>query len=92
LYFWFLLYFEFFFKYTDDGGSIFEGAIQTGRIRPDFDQPLALESPTRSLRIEAGQDVELASGAGEVVIDALLDVRINAKQVRFCAFGRFPTI
>jgi hypothetical protein len=30
--------------------------------------------------------VELASGAGEVVIDALLDVRINAKQVRVLCF------
>jgi len=67
-------------RILDDGGSIFEGAIQTSKIRPESDHPLSLESPTRSLKIEAGQDLELLSSAGEIVINSLLDLKMNSKQ------------
>lgn len=67
-------------RILDDGGSVFEGAIQTAIVRPEPDSPLRLESPTRSLLIEAGQDIEMLSSAGEVQITSLLDIQLNAKQ------------
>jgi len=67
-------------RILDDGGSVFEGAIQTATIRPEADSPLSLESPTRSLNIEAGQDIELLSGAGEIVLNSLLDISLKSKQ------------
>jgi hypothetical protein len=67
-------------RILDDGGSVFEGAIQTGLIRPEPDTALSLESPTRNLNIEAGQDVELLSSAGEIQLNSLLDIHLNSKQ------------
>ncbi|VDM20456.1 unnamed protein product [Wuchereria bancrofti] len=67
-------------RILDDGGSVFEGAIQTALIRPESDSPLSLESPTRSLNLEAGQDIEITSAAGEIQLSSLLDITINSKQ------------
>ncbi|VDN01579.1 unnamed protein product [Thelazia callipaeda] len=67
-------------RILDDGGSIFEGAIQTALIRPESDRPLSLESPTRSLNLEAGQDIEITSAAGEIKVSSLLDITMNSKQ------------
>ncbi|KAI1727619.1 sarcoglycan complex subunit protein [Ditylenchus destructor] len=67
-------------RILDDGGSIFEGAIQTAVIRPEPDSPLSLESPTRSLTVEAGQDIELLSSAGEIQFNSLLDINLKSKQ------------
>ncbi|EFO16242.1 hypothetical protein LOAG_12266 [Loa loa] len=67
-------------RILDDGGSVFEGAIQTALIRPESDSPLSLESPTRSLYLEAGQDIEIISAAGEIQLSSLLDITINSKQ------------
>lgn len=63
----------------DDGGSVFEGAIQTAIIRPEPDSPLALESPTRNVKINAGQDVEIFSNAGEFSLNTLLDINLQSK-------------
>ncbi|MFH4983385.1 hypothetical protein AB6A40_010094 [Gnathostoma spinigerum] len=72
-------------NFTDDGGSVFEGAIQTSLIRPEPDTPLSIESPTRNLDLDAGQDIEITSGAGEIQISSLLDLVLNSKQgdIRF---------
>ncbi|KAI6196972.1 hypothetical protein M3Y94_01170600 [Aphelenchoides besseyi] len=67
-------------RVLDDGGSVFEGAIQTAFIQPEPDTPLRLESPTRNLFIDAGQDIELMSGAGEIQLNALLDINFNSKN------------
>uniref|UniRef100_A0A914LTD8 Uncharacterized protein n=1 Tax=Meloidogyne incognita TaxID=6306 RepID=A0A914LTD8_MELIC len=64
----------------NDGGSVFEGAIQTAIIRPEPDSPLRIESPTRSLIVEAGQDIEMLSSAGEIHINSLFDIQLRAKQ------------
>lgn len=64
----------------DDGGSVFEGAIQTASIQPEPDVSLRLESPTRNLDVDAGQDIELMSSAGEIQINSLLDINLNSKQ------------
>ncbi|CAJ0581821.1 unnamed protein product, partial [Mesorhabditis spiculigera] len=67
-------------RILDDGGSVFEGAIQTAFIRPETDTPLRLESPTRTVLVEAGQDIEMLSSAGEIHLQSLLDVNIVSKQ------------
>ncbi|WKX98123.1 hypothetical protein Q1695_013650 [Nippostrongylus brasiliensis] len=67
-------------RILDDGGSVFEGAIQTALVRPEPDTPLRLESPTRSVSLDAAQDIELLTSAGEVRINSLLDVAISSKQ------------
>ncbi|VDP11158.1 unnamed protein product [Onchocerca flexuosa] len=67
-------------RILDDGGSVFEGAIQTALIRPEPDSPLSLESPTRSLNLEAGQDIEITSAAGEIQLSSLLEITLNSKQ------------
>lgn len=41
----------------------------------------SLESPTRSLKLEANQDIELLSSAGEIQINSLLDIHFKSKQV-----------
>ncbi|CAD6199172.1 unnamed protein product [Caenorhabditis auriculariae] len=66
-------------RILDDGGSVFEGAIQTAIIRPQPDTPLRLESPTRSVSVDAAQDIELLAAAGEVNVNSLLDVAISSK-------------
>jgi len=72
-------------RIIDDGGTVFEGAIQTAVIRPEPDSPLRLESPTRSLHVDAAQDIELLSRAGDVQITTLLDISLKAKtgDIRF---------
>ncbi|VDN35321.1 unnamed protein product [Gongylonema pulchrum] len=40
----------------------------------------SLESPTRNLNLEAGQDIEITSAAGEIQLSSLLDISINSKQ------------
>uniref|UniRef100_A0A0N4Z515 Zeta-sarcoglycan n=1 Tax=Parastrongyloides trichosuri TaxID=131310 RepID=A0A0N4Z515_PARTI len=67
-------------RILDDGGSIFEGAIQTAVVRPEPDTPLSLESPTRNLKVEAAQDIELLSSAGEIVLSSLLDIQMKTKN------------
>ncbi|KAK5984343.1 Sarcoglycan complex subunit protein [Trichostrongylus colubriformis] len=67
-------------RILDDGGTVFEGAIQTALVRPEPDTPLRLESPTRSVSVDAAQDIELMAAAGEVRINTLLDVAISSKQ------------
>ncbi|CAD5216189.1 unnamed protein product [Bursaphelenchus xylophilus] len=67
-------------RILDDGGSVFEGAVQTSSIQPEPDTPLKLESPTRNLEIDAGQDIELLSGAGEIQLNSLLDINLNSKH------------
>ncbi|VDD89484.1 unnamed protein product [Enterobius vermicularis] len=64
----------------DDGGSIFEGAIQTDLVRPLSNKPLSLESPTRSLKLDAGQDIELNSAAGEIQLSSLNDITLSSKK------------
>ncbi|KAK6060607.1 sarcoglycan complex subunit protein [Cooperia oncophora] len=68
-------------RILDEGGSVFEGAIQTSLVRPEPDTPLRLESPTRSISVDAAQDIELMAAAGEVRINTLLDIGISSKQV-----------
>ncbi|XGW07459.1 hypothetical protein V3C99_010551 [Haemonchus contortus] len=72
-------------RILDEGGSVFEGAIQTALLQPEPDTPLRLESPTRSVSVDAAQDIELMAGAGEVRVNTLLDVSISSKQgeIRF---------
>uniref|UniRef100_A0AC35G653 Delta-sarcoglycan n=1 Tax=Panagrolaimus sp. PS1159 TaxID=55785 RepID=A0AC35G653_9BILA len=67
-------------RILDDGGSVFEGAIQTALLRPEIDNNLSLESPTRSVKINAAQDIELLSNAGEFSLNTLLDINFNTKQ------------
>uniref|UniRef100_A0A914VPU4 Sarcoglycan delta n=1 Tax=Plectus sambesii TaxID=2011161 RepID=A0A914VPU4_9BILA len=67
-------------RILDEGGSVFEGAVQTGIIRPEPDTPLQLESPTRNLLVDAAQDIEILSRAGDIQATALLDINIQAKQ------------
>uniref|UniRef100_A0A914YSZ7 Delta-sarcoglycan n=1 Tax=Panagrolaimus superbus TaxID=310955 RepID=A0A914YSZ7_9BILA len=67
-------------RILDDGGSVFEGAIQTSLLRPEIDNNLSLESPTRSVKINAGQDIEILSNAGEFSLNTLLDINFNTKQ------------
>ncbi|GMT14903.1 hypothetical protein PFISCL1PPCAC_6200 [Pristionchus fissidentatus] len=67
-------------RILDEGGSVFEGAIQTSLLRPEADTPLRLESPTRGIVIDAAQDIEVLSSAGEINVNSLLDMNIVSKQ------------
>ncbi|CAI5441840.1 unnamed protein product [Caenorhabditis angaria] len=67
-------------RILDEGGSVFEGAIQTSIVRPQRDAALSLESPTRSVSIDAAQDIKISTGSGEVSVNSLLDVSLSAKQ------------
>ncbi|GMR36507.1 hypothetical protein PMAYCL1PPCAC_06702 [Pristionchus mayeri] len=67
-------------RILDEGGSVFEGAIQTSLLRPEADTPLRLESPTRGIVVDAAQDIEVLSSAGEINVNSLLDMNIVSKQ------------
>ncbi|CAI4232942.1 unnamed protein product [Auanema sp. JU1783] len=67
-------------RILDDGGSVFEGAIQTAYVRPEPDTPLRLESPTRSISVDASQDIELLTAAGEIKLNSLLDITMTSKK------------
>ncbi|VDM61590.1 unnamed protein product [Angiostrongylus costaricensis] len=67
-------------RILDDGGSVFEGAIQTAFVRPEPDTPLRFESPTRSVSVDAAQDIELLTAAGEIRVNSLLDISLASKQ------------
>ena len=42
----------------------------------------SLESPTRNLNIDANQDIEFFSSAGEIQMNSLLDIALQSKQVK----------
>jgi len=67
-------------RILDDGGSVFDGAIQTAIVRPEPDGPLRIESPTRNLFVDAGQDIELLSRGGDIKLTSLLDIDLISKQ------------
>lgn len=41
----------------------------------------SLESPTRNLNLDAGQDIEIISAAGDIHFSSLLDINLNSKRV-----------
>uniref|UniRef100_A0A1I8AW42 Sarcoglycan zeta n=1 Tax=Steinernema glaseri TaxID=37863 RepID=A0A1I8AW42_9BILA len=51
-----------------------------GKATAVCDRFEVLESPTRDILIDAAQDVEILSSAGEIQIQSLLDLSLNSKQ------------
>jgi len=60
------------------GGAVFEGSIQTQVVRAEPGEVLTLESPTRSLQIQAAQRVKLESLAGEMAATCYQDLRLKS--------------
>lgn len=65
--------------------------MQTSVIRPEPDSVLRLESPTRSVAVDAAQDIELLSQAGDILATSLLDTRIVSEKadIKFDAANVF---
>ncbi|XP_031624674.1 delta-sarcoglycan isoform X2 [Contarinia nasturtii] len=61
-----------------EGGAVFRESIQTPLIRAEPGKELKLESPTRSLLINAGKDIFIKSGAGSIDASCLNDIRIQS--------------
>ncbi|KRZ86197.1 GPI mannosyltransferase 1 [Trichinella sp. T8] len=61
-------------RIISEGGSVFDGSIQTSVIRPEADMPLLLESPTRGMEVRVAQDIEILSRAGDVKAEALHNI------------------
>ncbi|XP_055300317.1 delta-sarcoglycan isoform X2 [Sitodiplosis mosellana] len=62
-----------------EGGAVFRESIQTPLIRAEPGKELKLESPTRSLLINAGKDIFIKSGAGNIDASCLNDIRIQSE-------------
>jgi len=60
------------------GGAVFEGSIQTQVVRAEPGEVLTLESPTRSLHVQAAQRVKLESLAGELAATCYQDLRLKS--------------
>ncbi|KAL1244139.1 Zeta-sarcoglycan [Trichinella spiralis] len=61
-------------RIISEGGSVFDGSIQTSVIRPEADMPLLLESPTRGMEVRVAQDIEILSRAGDIKAEALHNI------------------
>lgn len=62
-----------------DGGVVFRDSVQTPLIRAEPGRELRFESPTRSVHINAGQDVVIKSAAGSLEAACLNDVRLRSE-------------
>lgn len=62
------------------GGAVFEGSIQTPQIRAEPGHQLRLESPTRSLQMEASNGISLDSRAGDITAICLNDLTLQSKS------------
>jgi len=60
------------------GGAVFEGSIQTQVVRAEPGEDLKLESPTRSLHVQAAQRVKLEALAGEVAATSYHNLRLKS--------------
>ncbi|GAB6026898.1 hypothetical protein CHUAL_013543 [Chamberlinius hualienensis] len=65
-------------KVTGSGGAIFDGSIQTPLVIAEPGHQLRLESPTRSLEMEAPRGIALESVAGDIVASCLTDLRLQS--------------
>ncbi|KFD48375.1 hypothetical protein M514_10727 [Trichuris suis] len=65
-------------RIISEGGSVFEGSIQTSIIRPEQDAPLLLESPTRGMDVDVAQDIEILSRAGDFKAEALHNILLES--------------
>ncbi|KAL1238455.1 Zeta-sarcoglycan [Trichinella pseudospiralis] len=67
-------------RIISEGGSVFDGSIQTSVIRPEADMPLLLESPTRGMEVRVAQDMEILSRAGDIKAEALHNVVFQSTE------------
>lgn len=66
-------------KVTGSGGAAFDGSIQTPLVDALPGSQLRLESPTRSLEMEAPYGINLQSMAGDIDAIALKDLTLESK-------------
>ncbi|KAG5675651.1 hypothetical protein PVAND_005538 [Polypedilum vanderplanki] len=68
-----------------DGGVIFKESIQTPILKAEPGKDLKLESPTRSLELQASQEIFIQSRAGSIEISSLNDIKLRGRNIRFDA-------
>ncbi|KAI1883519.1 hypothetical protein AGOR_G00232380 [Albula goreensis] len=83
-------------RVTGTEGAVFEHSVETPHIRAEPFQDLKLESPTRTLTMEAPKGVEISADAGELKASCRKDLQLqstegeiflNAKTIRL---GNLP--
>jgi len=67
-------------KVEGDGGIVFSDYVQTPIIRAEPGKDLKLESPTRSLEIQASQEIFIQSRAGSIETASLNDIKIRSSS------------
>lgn len=67
-------------RVTGPGGVRFDGSVQTPLVRAETFQHLRLESPTRTLAVQAPQGVLVESRAGDISVSCHRNLTLKAKE------------
>ncbi|XP_076319178.1 zeta-sarcoglycan-like [Tachypleus tridentatus] len=70
------------FRFSGSGGVSFDGSIQTSLVRSESFQQLRLESPTRTLKVQAPEGVAIESRAGDITAACRKDLTLQSKEGR----------
>lgn len=60
------------------GGAVFEGSVQTPIVRAEAGHDLKLESPTRTLQMQAPLGITIESQAGDIAATCYEDLRLKS--------------
>lgn len=67
-------------KVTGEGGVTFAGSVQTPIVRSEPPEQLRLESPTRTLKVNAPQGIGIESRAGDIKAFCLKDFILESRE------------
>ncbi|KAJ8262327.1 hypothetical protein GJAV_G00165190 [Gymnothorax javanicus] len=67
-------------RVTGTEGAVFEHSVETPHIRAEASQDLRLESPTRTLSMEAPRGVEISADAGELKASCRKDLLLQSTE------------
>lgn len=68
------------FLFSVPDGLRFDSSIQTPLVSAGEKQVLSLESPTKTLYMNAAQGVKITSIANDMTIDSLFDISLVSKK------------
>ncbi|XP_046994889.1 delta-sarcoglycan [Schistocerca americana] len=65
-------------RVSGEGGAVFDGSVQTPLVRANPGEELMLESPTRSIEIQAPYGVSIESRAGDISAACLTNLKLQS--------------
>ncbi|XP_064413926.1 gamma-sarcoglycan isoform X2 [Latimeria chalumnae] len=67
-------------RITGPEGALFENSVETPLVKADAFKPLRLESPTRSLKMDAPKGVQIKAQAGNIEASSQMDIMLHTSD------------